>query len=471
MRMRLLPGLFTTALLLPFAVGCGDGGTPGAGGSGGTTSSATTTTTTGSGEEDGNDDFATAEKLTVGAPIDAYLEPWSDQDFYVFQGKKGQALSFTIKAEEMPFDPYAIDTVLTLYDASEQRIAENDTPTPRASNDAQLFTLLPADGAYYLRVTECWAVATDSNACAKPKVKVSTAYTLRVANLDSATKGVVADPEKGNDVASAMPVTYADAVDDARPPSVLYGRFESANDIDVFSFDGLADLVDVPPGARLLVNEWLLREGPQGNGSTAKAGRVYITTQADPTKRLAEIDGAKYDGRGARMWPPVDPAGKYYLFVEPPPAPAGANDFYVAIHGAGRSNPIEQKEAENDDAATSEALTPAEDGSFYVEGDLGSAASDVDHFAFDVAGQAGKKVAAICVSARAGSGLGGFQLALLDAATLAPLSTVKETATTDAITELVPVPGGAAKMILELRAATQDPVIVGAFYRCGIHFQ
>jgi len=426
-------------------------------------------TTTGGG--DGNDDFATAEKLTVGAPLEAYLEPWSDQDFYVFQGKKGQALSFTIKAEETPFDPYAIDTLLTLYDASQQQIAENNTPTPRTSNDAQLFTLLPADGAYTLRVAECWSVAKDSAACAKPKVKLSTAYTLRVVSLDSVTKGVVADTEKGNDFASATPVTYADAGGVARLPAVVFGRFESVNDVDVFSFEVPADLVEVPPGKRLLMNEWLLREGPFGDGSTAQAGKVYITTQADPTTRLAEIDGANYGGNGARMWPPVDVAGKYYLFVERPLATAGANDFYVDLHVAGRSNPLEQKEAENDAAATPEALTPAENGSFYVEGDLGSAAADVDHFAFDLAGQAGKKVSAVCVSARAGSGLGGFQITLLNATTLAPLATVIEIATTDAVTELVPVPDGEAKMILELRAATQDPVIVGAFYRCGIHFQ
>ncbi len=470
MRMRLLPGLFTTALLLTGAPGCGDGGTPGAGGSGGTTSSVTATTT-GSGGGDGNDDFATAETLTVGAPIDAYLEPWSDQDFYVFQGTKGQALSFTIKAEEMPFDPYAIDTVLTLYDASRQQIAQNDAPTPRTTNDAQLFTFLPADGMYYLRVAECWSLATDGDGCVKPKVKLSTAYTLRTMSLDGATKGIAPDAETGNDVASATPVTYADVKGTARPPSVLYGRFDGVNDVDVFSFDIPAVPVELPPGTRLLLNEWLLREGPLGDGSTAQAGKVYLTTQADPTKRLAEIDGANYGGRGARMWPPIDPAGKYYLFVEHPQTPAGANDFYINLHGAGRSNPLEQKEAENDAAATPEALTPAESGSFFVEGDLGSAAADVDHFAFDVAGHAGEKVSAICVSARAGSGLGGFQLTLLDAATLAPLTTGVETAMADAVTELVPVPSGAATMILELRAATQDPVIVGAFYRCGVHFQ
>src|SRR5512132_1601540 len=130
MRTKFLPGLFATSLLLAVgAPACGGGGDPGAGGS------ATASATTGAGGEavsDGNDDFATAEKLSVGAPIEAFLEPWSDQDFYVFQGSKGQALALSIKAQEVPFDPHAIDTALTLFDASKSRIAENDTPLPRS---------------------------------------------------------------------------------------------------------------------------------------------------------------------------------------------------------------------------------------------------------------------------------------------------------------------------------------------------
>jgi hypothetical protein len=472
MRTRLLPGLFATSLLLVGASACGGGGATGAGGSAATSSVTATTGAGGDGGSDGNDDFATAETLTVGTPVDAFLEPWSDQDFYVFQGVKGQALALTIKAEETPFDPHTIDTVLTLYDASKQRIAENDEPIPRINDDAQIFTILPADGAYYVRVTECWSWATDAIGCAKPKVKLSTAYTLRVANLDGTIPGIAADPEKGNDLTTATPVTYAAAAAGAgRPISVVYGRFEAADDIDVFSFDFPADLVDVAAGSRFVASEWLLREGPAGDGSTTSPGKVYITTQADPTRRLAQIDGADFGGRGSRLWPPLDVTGKYYLFVERPMTAAGANDFYVALHGARSSNPLEQKEAENDAVATPEALAPAADGSFYIEGDLGKGAADVDHFSFDVAGQSGKTVAVACVSGRAGSGLGSFEVDLLDATTHKPLTIAKETAQSDATTSMIAVPAGASKMILKLSAATQDPVITGNFYRCGVHFQ
>jgi hypothetical protein len=476
MRTRLLPGLFATSLLLILgAPACGDGGTGGEGGS--TTSSVTSssTSTTGAGgeaESDGNDDFGTASELTVGASIDAFLEPWSDQDFYVFQGSKGQAISFSIKADEVPFDNYTIDTALTLFDAAKSRIAENDQPVPQLSDDAQLFTILPADGTYYLRVAECWAWSADTSACVKPKVKLSTAYTLRVVDLSVAAPGVVVDPEKGNGVGAATAVTYAEVpAKGTRPLAVVYGRFDAADDVDVYSFEIPADLVTVAPGARLVGTEWLLREGPAGDGATTPVGKVYITTQADPTTRLAQIDGGDFGGYGARLWPPLDVGGKYYLFIEHPSAPLGANDFYIDLHGANSSRPLEQKELENDAAATPEPLVAVDDGSFYIEGDLGSAAADVDHFSFDVAGNANKMVTASCISARAGSGLLGFEVDLIDAATLTPLAIVKETPQTNAYTMAVPVPAGASKMILKLSAALQDPAVSGTFYRCGVHFQ
>jgi hypothetical protein len=471
-----------TSLLFAPAVGCGDGGTGGAGGGATTTASATTTSTTagpstsattgGDGGSDGNDDFATAEKLTVGTPVDAFLEPSSDQDFYVFQGLKGQALSLTIKAEETPFDVHTIDTVLTLYDASKTRIAENDDPTPRTSDDAQIFTVLPADGAYYVRVTECWSWATNAMGCAKPQHKLSTAYTLTVADLDGKIAGICRDTEEGNDSTTATPVTYAAALPaGGRPVSIVYGRFETADDVDVFSFDYPADIVDVPAGSRMLASEWSLREGPGGDGASGPTGRIYITTQADPTKRLAQLDEGDFASHGARLWPPLDVAEKYYLFVEHPQAPLGANDFYVVVHGVGTSQPLEQNEATNDVVTTPEALMPAVDGSYYIEGDLGNAGADVDHFSFDVTAQAGKTVAAYCVAGRAGSGLVSFEVDLLDPAKMTKLAIIKETAQTDATTPMLPVPAGAKTLILKLSAAGQDPVITGTYYRCGVHFQ
>ncbi|MEP7124393.1 MAG: hypothetical protein ABJE95_25925, partial [Byssovorax sp.] len=105
------------------------------------------------------------------------------------------------------------------------------------------------------------------------------------------------------------------------------------------------------------------------------------------------------------------------------------------------------------------------------EGDLGNAGADVDHFSFDVSAQAGKMVYAFCVSGRAGSGLQSFEVDLVDPAGKTNLAVIKETAQTDAATPLAAVPVGAKKLILKLSASGQDPVITGAYYRCGVHFQ
>jgi hypothetical protein len=324
---------------------------------------------------------------------------------------------------------------------------------------------------YYVRVTECWSWATDGVGCALPHSKLSTAYTLSVTDLGVATPGNVADTEKGNDSTTAVPVTYADVpAKGGRPLSIVHGSFEAFDDIDVFSFDFPPDFVDVTPGSRLLASEWILRGGPSGNGSTSPVGKVYITTQDDPTKRLGQIDQSDFSGQGARLWPPLDVAGKYFLFVEHPLLPLYSNDFYFALHGAGSSRAVEQKEIENDALATAEALVPADDGSYYIEGDLENAGADVDHFSFDVSGQAGKMVAAYCVSGRAGSGLQSFEVDLVDATTKLNLAIIKETAQTDATTPSVAVPVGATKLILRLSAAGQDPVVTGAYYRCGVHF-
>ena len=482
MRTRLFPGLFAASFLFLGAAACGNDGTGGAGGGATATSSATTTATvgpattatTGGGEggSDGNDDFATAAKLTIGAPIDSFLEPTGDQDFYVFQGAKGQALSLTIKAEEIAFDAHTIDTIVTLFDATQQRIAENNNPTPRITDDARLFTVLPADGMYYVRVTECWSWATDAIGCSIPRNKLSTAYTLSVVDLGVATPGNVADTEQGNDSTTAVPVTYAAAdAKGGRPLSIVHGRFEAIDDVDVFSFDLPADIVDVPSGSRLLASEWILRGGPSGNGATSPVGKVYLTTQDDPTKRLAQIDASDFGNQGARLWPPIDGAGKYFLFIEHPLAPFYSNDFYVDLHGAVSSRALEQKEIANDALATAEPLAPADDGSYYIEGDLGNEGADVDHFSFDVTAQAGKMVTAYCVSGRAGSGLVSFEVVLIDPTTKSKLAIIKETAQSDATTPTVPVPAGAKKLVLRLSAAGQDPVITGAYYRCGVHFR
>lgn len=109
-----------------------------------------------------------------------------------------------IAQSQTGFDPDTIDGIITLYDSNKKQIAENHNPPTFSSTDPTLFTILPADGKYYIRVAECWDWASNpENSCLGTKDKSSTLYTVFGSSLDPAQKGNIEDQEKGNDAASA----------------------------------------------------------------------------------------------------------------------------------------------------------------------------------------------------------------------------------------------------------------------------
>jgi hypothetical protein len=133
------------------------------------TATTTTSTTTGGGGSGGsgveNGSFATAQSINVGVTLMENLEAAGNAQYFVFTGKKGEALDIEAIAQDInpqspaPYDPSYIDTVISLYDATQAKIAENDEGVTSNSDDADLFTILPADGTYYLRVTDCYGGA------------------------------------------------------------------------------------------------------------------------------------------------------------------------------------------------------------------------------------------------------------------------------------------------------------------------
>jgi len=156
MRSKHFLGLLLVAGTAVAAVssGCGGDVETGAGGNGGEGGTDTTTTTgttmttgtsmtTGTGgtggmggmgacadDKDGNCDFDTAEEIEFNAEsLAADLEPVDeDEDFYTFEGKAGQALFIYTDAKPAD-DEYSkeyADLVITLYDESGKRVAEND---------------------------------------------------------------------------------------------------------------------------------------------------------------------------------------------------------------------------------------------------------------------------------------------------------------------------------------------------------
>jgi hypothetical protein len=496
MRNRILVGLVGAGLVAALgAQGCGGGGVTatgtGTGGTGTTASSAhasssTTGVTTGTGGTGGAGEghsFATATPIDFATAASGDLSPTGAVDYYTFEGAAGDAIGVFIQAQGSAapgaFDATTIDTVVTLFDSNKKQIAENNDAIPRRSNDSELWSILPADGTYYLRVEECWTWASDpSTACAGKVDKDTTSYSLSVAKIDPTTKANVKDAETGNDAASATPFTYSKSSTGTYFLDVVYGTYKDATDIDVFSFTVPADAVTLSAGARGVVSFWPLPSGTNADGSTTPVGKIYVTDTVDPTKHLAEISGTDFQTSGtARLWPALDLTKPYLLWVERPAGAAGANDFYFVLNGQGSSNPVETSEAANDVITTPEVPADAPDMNgghhYYIDGDLINGAMDVDHWQVPVGTSA--QIAVSCAAQRGGSGVRGFTIDVLDAGNDggAPtkVGTIMESATTDAYLPYMAVPAAASHLVVKLSATSQDPVVTSSFYHCGIHLK
>lgn len=477
----LMPVAFAGALIMAH-VGCGGGGTGGTGGSGGqgggpSTSSSSSSTSgpsssSSSGSVDGNDTPETATVIEIDTPFDEELYPTGDVDYFTFNGTKGQALFILTQAQgsSLAFDPDTINTVITLYDENQVQIAENNDRQPQGSNDSELFTILPATGKYYLRVTECWSLFSSST-CSGPEDKSNTTYSLSVIALDPTAAGNIEDDESLPNV----PVTFSKS-SSGYYLSVIYGTYTDATDVDVFSMTIPADAVNPPAGTRTTITEYLLRSGKNGNGSTTSIGRVYVTDAADATNTpIAMLNATDFSNRTPRLQPPLDFSKDYLLWVERPAGMVGTNDFYFLLHGQGYSNPLEADDAGNDMPAGAEVLTLDNNGvSYFIEGDFTSD-TDVDHYAVS-APSGTMQVAFACTAHRSGSGARGFlgELHYTDPSTMMDKLLVNslESAQNDAFTNYVNLPAGVTDLVFKVAVTKpQDPNVSSSFYRCGVHFQ
>ena len=394
---------------------------------------------------DGNDSFADADPLTPGTTATGAIATAGDEDYFSFSGTAGQWVWITTTAN--PDDTEgALDTVITLYDASMTQIAENDDALPRASTDSELITRLPADGTYYLRVQEYSSWAGD------PPVGMSSfTYELDLAAL-AGGGAITVDAEGGDDVASAQalgftPVTGADI-------GILVGTSNDGTDVDVYSFT----IVDSRPQAQFTI----MPAGTDGYGSTGQPTSLWVTNAAGDeivarisTTTLAELS-------------PSLPPGDYRLWVGSP-ASTGTNAFYVIKPYKLGDNPAETADLTNGLIATPEALTlspldgvPDTDAG-YVLARLG--ADDTDHFSFEVA--AGDVVSVFCGSRPSGSGVQGLTATVLSADGLTTVGTSTETATTGVEIEEATV-AAAGTYVLRLTKTGQDPAVTGDWVRCGV---
>lgn len=512
-----LVGSFTAIALA--ATGCGgDSGTAatttGSGGDGGgtTTTTATTTTTgsnttsttttgsnttsSGTGGATGNHNFEGAIDIevnpaanTTGTLVDAD----TTADFYKFVGTKNQRITAVAIAQGLftdaghdPNDVTVVDTVVTIYDSAKKKIAQNDDQWPRSSTDSQAFTVLPADGNYYVTVNSfCTEFSATPGACDNAGGVTTLDYELFLADVDKLNAPEVNEgAEPNDDDKKAVKNTYTAiaGTPGAYSISIIDGTFQTATDIDAYALNIPADL-KFDAKQRAHAEFWVQAITPDnGTGATANA-KLWVVDSDDLTKRIAEVDQVNYsDGANQTNGPidmsvPIVAGHTYYLFVQ---HGAGASvpveDFYFIKHFAGSYyyGQLEATPSTNDTILTAEKLTtPAmvTAGNYFVDGNL-TTIVDVDYYTVDVA--AGAKTASLfCDAQRQGSGLRGAKFSLLnpDGSALGAGAVLTEVKDKDAYFSgmtAVAIPATTTKVILKVEAASQDPLVTGSYYHCTV---
>ncbi len=425
-----------------------------------------------------DDKMEGATMLDPAAPAEDELEPTDDVDWYWFEGKKGDLVILSIEAQAKggagaAFAADSIDSIITLYGPDKAIYAFNDDPVPRDNNDSQLYTILPADGKYWVKVEECntWiagAVNVPQGAsCAKPLEKNMTGYSLYFTVLDPTKAAVVQDSEKGNDDKAANEVAYKKNAQGNYIAPLLYGYFTDASDTDVFLFK-LPAGIPVTEGKRLSASFEGFVGGALGNGSTTSAGMVGLSSAATPAQWIALSD---FGNEAADLSVPVTADSGYLLYVPHKGDKKGTNDFYILVHTFGPGNPVEQKDTENNAAATAEELANQQkDGlpKYFVEGNLTD--KDVDHFSLSVENvpAAANQISVACAAQLDGSGIRGLSAELLDKDGKA-FAFASESDKTALQVKATALPSGAKKVVLKLSFDKQDAKVSGNFYRCGVH--
>lgn len=475
--------------------------TSGSGGSGGestattatsSTGTGTTTSSTGTGGGASNHDFATATDIEVNAMQNTpgeLADADTTTDYYKFPGKAGQRITVVVNAQSLApngdgNDPSIVDVVVTLFDANKQQIAQNDDSWPRFSTDAQVFTVLPADGDYYIAIASCNTVFP-SGGCGVAGDITSLQYDFfvnDVAQITTPEVNEVTAPNKepNDDKSVASTFTYAVPMGAKVGQYGFYdidGSFKDGADVDVFELKLPAD-VEFDAAQRVHAEFWV-QPITANNGTGAAANAVYSLTDANGVV-LAEADQKNYSSSDSPTSGPINlsvpvEAGKtYYLFVK---HPGGASDpvkdFYFVKHFVGSFyyGQYEGAVDANDTFDKAQALTsPAMTNNFYVDGDL-LPAGDVDFYSFDTTGKT--KVSLLCDAQRAGSGLRNATFTLTDTSgnVLVPgKSVLSEKADQDVVLvgpTAVTLPAN-TKMVLLKVEGTQDATVTSSFYHCSI---
>jgi hypothetical protein len=371
-----------------------------------------------------------------------------DKDYYTFEGTAGQWVSISTTANPDDDNTF-VDTVITLFDAAMNQIAQNDDRVPRANTDSEIIIRLPDTGTYYIEVQEFSEWMPDP--MNPPEGDPTYTYELDLIEIVDEAAAVTIDTEAGDDVASALPVTLS------MDFGFVLGTFDTADDIDVYT-------VTVTGTADRNLTAFVMPGGVNGYGSNADA-RIWITDEPGTTI-IARIDQTD---DYSEIAPNVAP-GMYRIFVEHGGTAMGENDFYVLKVVQAADSREEMMDVTNGVALTPEpvmmmARPDASGESGFFVAHL-SSDTDVDYFSFDV--PMGRTISIACGSASSGSGVMGLEVRLTDAMDMM-ITSRTEAPPMDLLIENAMPRGGMGTHLVRLSKTGQDPEVTGDWVRCGVH--
>ena len=128
-------------------------------------------------EKEPNGGFREAQEIERGKPVRGTIEDVTDVDVFKFHGKAGERIVAEIVAARRGS---ALDSLLTLYSEKGNTIAGNDDS--EAGADSILKVKLPADGVYYLSLSDAQGTGSAAHC-----------YLLTLRNAESTTRPAFKD--------------------------------------------------------------------------------------------------------------------------------------------------------------------------------------------------------------------------------------------------------------------------------------
>lgn len=328
-----------------------------------------------------NNSFDTAAPIEVD-PVHVALHDIvrpGQMDFYWFEGEAGEyyALSTDLNA----FSP---DTVITLFDADQQQLAENDDGSMWGGDvyDSRLVVRLEHGGKHFVRI---------STHLGLDPVRPPIYYHLAVKHLMPDAAGITVQTTE-----DPAPVRFAHDDASGYDYATVLGDFAKVH-AAAFEVQGKADEL-------LIVHA--LTTGDHGNGSSAQIGAVRVL--GEDGSRVGEINRADQEF----LHPPLSDA-KYRLDAELD-GKAGDHGFFAIDLVMLPDNPREQDEQDNGALEGAEPID-LKAGMFSRRGLLLSRLpeKDVDYFSFESSGPTAVTIG--CEGQSGGSGVLGLHAELRDA--------------------------------------------------------